>query len=131
MQPDFSKYDLEELEECLRSIDHSKYPERVSIIQERLDSLYAEEQERINNIPEQEREKMDRGGRIGGILTLVIGAILCSLYLYFGKIPTRSGDGLLREENPIMFYIFVGVIGWLFVCSAFSVWKKRFKKYRA
>jgi hypothetical protein len=128
MQPDFSKYNLEELEECLRSIDQSKYPDRVSEIQERLDGFYAKEQERINSIPEHEREKMEKGGRKASIFMLTIGGVLCSLYLYFGKIPTRSGDSILREDNPILFYIAVVVIAWMFGFYAFSIWEKRFKK---
>lgn len=128
MQPDFSKYNLEELEECLRGIDQSRYPERASEIQERLDVFYAEEQERINSIPKHEREKMEKGSRKASIIMLAFGAIVCSIYLYFGEIPSRHGDGLLREDNPILFYIFVGITACFFVLYAFSIWEKRFKK---
>ena len=39
MEPDFTKYDIEELEGCLRAIDREKYPERVIEIQEILKTL--------------------------------------------------------------------------------------------
>ena len=130
MEPDFSKYNLEELEECLKSIEHNKYPDRAAEIQEKLSVLYAEESERISRIPKQERQEMEKGSRKASIITLASGMILCSLYLYFGKISTRSGDSLLREDNPILFYMCVGVIAWLFAFYAFSIWEKRFKKER-
>jgi hypothetical protein len=131
VEPDFTKYNIEELEGCLRAIDRENYPERVIKIQERLKTLKTLEAERINRIPKQEREKIETSSRKGGYLTLFIGAIFCCIFLYIGEFPLRHSENISKEDNPILFYGSLSFFAVMTVFGAARVYEQRFKKERA
>ena len=131
MQPDFSKYSKQELKDCLDAIDHQRYPERVAEIQNRLNSLYEKEQERISKIPLQERKQEQKRNRKGSLGFLLLWAGYCIYVLISGHIPSRFGDGVTLEENPILFFLFYGFFLYLLVFFIVLTYEHWFSKERA
>ena len=126
MEPDFTKYDIEELEGCLRAIDREKYPERVIEIQEILKTLKTLEAERINSIPKQEREKIETSSRRGSYLILFLGAIFCCMVLLTGEVPLRHGENISQEDSPILFYGALSFFAFMTVFGAVRLYEQRF-----
>ncbi|MBN7822138.1 hypothetical protein [Bowmanella yangjiangensis] len=127
MEPDFFKYDIEELQECLRSIDRERYPERVAEIEQRLKALLAEEAKRIEAIPPEERAKIEKQSRNGSYLIIFICLFFCTLFLYTGEIPLRHSEDVTVKESPIMFYALMVFFVFMAVWQALTIYMNRFK----
>ena len=131
MQPDFSKYSKQELEDCLDAIDYQRYPERVAEIQNRLSFLYEKEQERISKIPMQERKKEQKKNRKASLGFLVIWASYCIHVLISGHIPSRFGDGITLEDHPVLFFLFYGFFLYFLIFFIVLSYEHWFGKKRA
>lgn len=127
MEPDFSKYNMEELEECLTAIDRVRYPDRVARIEERLDTFYTQEAKKIEAISPRKRSKIEKQSRNGSIFVLVICIFCCGLFLYTGEVPLRYGDDVTAKESPIMFYSTLTIFGFFAVWQAIKIHINRFK----
>ncbi|MBT1064464.1 hypothetical protein KJY73_12820 [Bowmanella sp. Y26] len=130
MEPDFSKYSIEELEECLISIDRERYPERAAKIEKHLKALSAEETQRIEKIPLEQRKIIDKNSRYGSYLVIVVSLLFFILMLYTGEIPMRHSDNVKIEDDPIMFYFILVIFLFMAVWQALNIYIYRYKRKR-
>jgi hypothetical protein len=129
MEPDFSKYSIVELREALNSIDKKKYPERVVLINDRLNKLESDMKTlKSQNSQNSSVKQPIMFGRIGYLF-------LSLLFIYFfvstidkGQVSLRFGSTLSISESPILFYsvtIILLVFALIFGMSSLYYWVKK------
>ena len=107
MEPDYSKYSLDELNEALTTIDRELYPEREAEIKQQIQiRLESNQDEHKQNSPSTTSKK-----KFGVGSQLFLGALsLVFLYsgiddLINGSTYARGGGTYTQVDNPTMFYL--------------------------
>jgi hypothetical protein len=120
MQPNYSQYSVNELEQVIDSIDREKYPARFnSALQELKHRKLGKEPEPINLIPKDNSKKYIRLSeseipkkkskfKVYKFLIVLCWTITTSLALYFGKFPSK-GRTIDQVEQPAWFFIVIVV----------------------
>ncbi|MBC3767698.1 hypothetical protein [Neptunicella marina] len=107
MQPDYSKYTVDELYEALGSIDQHAYPQRT-------ENIKSEIQQRAANTPVETRtppvtkpksKELGLGAQIFLSLMAVIFLSAAIYALYVGEINGARGADLSQKDQPTLFYL--------------------------
>lgn len=104
MEPDYTNYSIEELNDALLNVDKDTYPLRAKKIEEEI-----EKRNKIQSAPEEQTKPIDE--KKFGVGAQLFLTLLSVFFLYNGVSDLLAGETYARggghynpTDNPIMFY---------------------------